>query len=109
MPVNDEDRSTLNNIGRSTWEAVACQIERTGICTEFDVSFLSKDLIRRAERSVKLRLRRHGYAGGQIAYLEVNVSGANGYAFYSTDRLSRQQAEQRLREQIACSIGLPDE
>ncbi|MGO4570159.1 hypothetical protein AB4Z52_35325 [Rhizobium sp. 2YAF20] len=100
MAISKDDREILDNVGSSTWKGVADRLNRTGICTEFDVSFLSKDFIRRVERSVKVRLRKQGYQGRALIYIETNVGGVNGYAFYSVESLSRRDAQHHLEASI---------
>ena len=94
-----EGQRALDGLDSAIWTKVAGILDTRGWMFEGDIPFFGKDVIRQNERRIKLRLRKHGYSGPGIHYLEENVGGVNGYAFFCKGKRAEPdvRAELRLR------------
>lgn len=100
------DAQVIAAVDLKTWQGVVNRLNQRGIFFETDrtVSFLAKDIIRSNQRSIKIRLRRNGFSGTAIAYIEENIQNCNGYAFYDKARFTRERVLELLGDEIRATF-----
>lgn len=91
---------------KATWTQAARLLNTKGYFIEGQALLLSKTVTRPGKRSIKVYLRKAGYAGKGIEYREHNVGGINGYIFYCKDKVSNDQAHQILSEALRKDLEL---
>lgn len=98
MSKDPDDHRVLSNF--SEWKEVADHINRRGWLIEGDTAFFGKDFIRRNERAIKVRLRKGGYSGPSLKYVEENVNGNNGFAIFCAAQTDEKAMRQVLRAHL---------
>lgn len=88
----------LPDLREEVWKAAAAELQRTGWLSEYgDASFYVKSVNRKFCDEIKERLfRLSAIDVVNIAYIEVNVDGANGWAFYNSEAFTLGEAREKL-------------
>lgn len=96
----ESGRKALDKVPAAVWGEVASILNNKGIFFEGAPDLPGKDVLRAHERGAKIRLRKAGYLGKALVYIEENVQGCNGYAFFCKDKYSESKARAALRSWI---------
>ena len=100
-----EANAVLDGISHSTWAIVIRALNGPkGFFCEFETGFLTKDFIRKNQSRIKRRIKKNGYIGKGLKYIEINIDGYNGYAFYCTGKKTDKAAQSDLRAAIEAEL-----
>lgn len=93
-------RVALDEADTKVWTGAVQALNGKGWFIEGEVEFFAKDVIRANRRGVKIRLRKRGYDGPGLEYIERNIDGVNGYALYCRERADRAAVDRALETSI---------
>lgn len=77
----------IEGVDQSVWQKMSNILLDKGYVSEFNknVPLPAKDILRSTQYEILLKLRLNGYDARELIYIECNVDGSNGYAFYNPD------------------------
>lgn len=93
----------IEGIDQIVWQKMSNALRSDGYVSEFNrnIPLPMKETIRSTKFEILKKLRENGYEDKTFIYIENNIGGTNGYAFYNPDvNPDAQEMTKRLTDEI---------